>query len=145
MGDLSEHFSTSEMECHHCGRCSISGALITALEALRALGPEPIIVNDGYRCPEHNAAVGGVPDSEHVQGIAADIRIQGLSLQEMYDRAVRVQDFAEGGIGVYDGNFIHVDVRQRLARWARVDGKYVSLSTLVHVSQPPDLDGEISV
>lgn len=34
----------------------------------------PIIVNSGYRCPELNKAVGGVPNSRHQEGLAADIR-----------------------------------------------------------------------
>ena len=61
MGDLSPHFSTSEMQCHCCGHCSIDGKLLDALENLRALGSEPIIVNDAYRCEEQNKKVGGVP------------------------------------------------------------------------------------
>lgn len=36
----------------------------------------PIIINSGYRSPEHNAAVGGVKNSQHLIGCAADIRPQ---------------------------------------------------------------------
>lgn len=127
MGDLSPHFSTSEMQCHCCGRCSIDGRLIDALENLRALGPEPIIVNDAFRCEEQNKKVGGVPHSEHPNGTAADIRITGLTLKQMFERAELVGAFANGGIGIYDGGFIHVDVRNGKARWARVKGKYVGI------------------
>ena len=46
------------------------------LELIRSLcGDDPVVVSSGYRCPEVNAAVGGVPDSAHVQGLAADITI----------------------------------------------------------------------
>lgn len=146
MGDLSPHFSTSEMACHHCGRCSVSGELLNALEQLRALGPEPIDVDDACRCAVHNATVGGVPNSEHVfkdadlsstpprfavPCIAADIRIVGLTLQQQYDRAKQVPAFEQGGIGVYDGGFIHVDVRKARARWARKNGVYLGLEVLV--------------
>lgn len=131
MGDLSAHFSTEEMKCRDCGRCSVTGELIAALEELRALGPEPIIVSDGYRCPEHNSAVGGVKCSQHMAGKAADIRIQGLSLQQMYDRAKTVPSFLAGGIGVYDTGFIHVDVRDTEARWSRIKGIYLGISELV--------------
>lgn len=128
MGDLSQHFSTAELQCHCCGRCKIDGKLIDALENLRALGTEPIVVNDAYRCEEQNNRVGGVPKSEHMMGTAADIRIAGLNVKQMYERAEVVGAFAEGGIGIYDGGFIHVDVRGRKARWARVKGKYVSIA-----------------
>src|SRR6266851_4309780 len=64
-------------------------------------------------------------------GIAADIKIQGLSLQQQYDRAKSVPDFDNGGIGVYDTNFIHVDVRDGKARWSRINGVYSGLDQLV--------------
>ena len=37
----------------------------------------------------------------------------------------------EGGIGVYDGGFLHVDVRITCSRWARVRGQYVGIAHLV--------------
>ena len=39
----------------------------------RLLGGCAVIVTSGYRSPEVNAAVGGVPTSDHVKGCAADI------------------------------------------------------------------------
>lgn len=132
MGNLSPHFSTSEMQCHDCGECVLDPGLIPALEQLRALGPEPILVDDGYRCPEHNAAVGGVNGSQHTEGKAADIRIEGLNLQQMYDRAKSIPAFLNGGIGVYDGGFIHVDIREGKARWARIRGVYLGIDQLVN-------------
>ncbi len=36
-----------------------------------------IHVNSGYRCPELNKAVGGVPTSQHQKGEAADLSIDG--------------------------------------------------------------------
>lgn len=41
--------------------------------ARRKLG-KPIVVNSGFRCPLHNGRVGGVYNSQHVSGQAADIR-----------------------------------------------------------------------
>ena len=46
----------------------------TILQPLRdALGC-PIIINSGYRCPQVNKQVGGVANSQHMSGCAADIR-----------------------------------------------------------------------
>ena len=131
MGDLSPHFSKQELACRCCGRLKIEPRLIEALEALRQLAGVPIVIHAGYRCPAHNQEVGGVPNSEHTRGLAADVHIPGLSLQEMYDLASEVGQFAEGGIGAYDTNFLHVDVRDHRARWARVSGKYVGIQELV--------------
>jgi uncharacterized protein YcbK (DUF882 family) len=141
MGDLSSHFSRSELQCRCCGRLQIGWQLLDGLEKLRDLAFVPIKVHAGYRCPEHNQKVGGVPHSEHMQGLAADISLQGLSLQRAYELALEVPQFAEGGIGVYDGGFLHVDVRERRARWARVSGRYVGIGELV---REPEMMAEVN-
>jgi len=136
MGDLTPHFSRIELACHCCGRLQLDPRLLEGLEALRLAAGCPVIINAGYRCPRHNQEVGGVANSEHTRGLAADIRLPGLSLQQMYDLAREIPQFAEGGIGAYDGNFLHVDVRDHRARWARVRGCYVGIQELV---QEPEL------
>ena len=131
MGDLSEHFSRKELQCRCCGRLQIDSRLLDGLEKLRVLAGAPVEIHAGYRCPLHNQEVGGVPHSEHTAGLAADIALPGLSLQHMYELALQVPQFVQGGIGVYDGGFLHVDVRAHRARWARVSGRYVGTGALV--------------
>lgn len=46
----------------------------TILAPVEQLAGEPLLVDSGYRSPAVNQAVGGVPDSEHVLGLAADVR-----------------------------------------------------------------------
>jgi hypothetical protein len=43
------------------------------LDPAREAYGHPIYVNSGFRCPLHNAAVGGVSKSQHIEGQAADI------------------------------------------------------------------------
>lgn len=131
MGDLSPHFSKKELACHCCHTLKIEQRLVDALEELRSLAGRPIVIHDAYRCAKHNEEVGGVANSEHTRGMAADIDIPGLSVQQMYELAVQVPDFVEGGIGAYDHNFLHVDVRIHRTRWARVKGQYVGIHHLV--------------
>jgi zinc D-Ala-D-Ala carboxypeptidase len=45
------------------------------LDPLRRCFGKPIVINSGYRCKELNKAVGGVPNSWHQKGNAADIKI----------------------------------------------------------------------
>lgn len=136
MGDLSEHFSKKEFACHCCGTLKIETVLIQALELFRSLAGKPVVVHDGYRCPAHNQEVGGVTDSEHTRGLAADVSVAGMSLQEMFDLALQVPAFRNGGIGVYDSVFVHLDIRPHAARWARVRGQYVGIQHLVQVPPP---------
>ena len=47
------------------------------LEPLRVAMGKPINISSGFRCPQLNKAVGGVYNSQHLKGQAADIDIQG--------------------------------------------------------------------
>jgi len=69
MGDLSPHFSRSELQCSCCGRLQIDWQLLDGLEKLRELAGVPMQVHAGYRCPEHNKHVGWAPRSEHMLGM----------------------------------------------------------------------------
>ena len=111
---VGKHFDTSEFACHCCGQGSVDPRLIELLEELRSKANAPVHVNCGYRCTKHNAEVGGVPNSQHVLGTAADIFIPKISFDSA--RAL-VQSLPFDGTGFYppleNGGawFIHVDVR----------------------------------
>ena len=47
------------------------------LEPLRVAMSEPVRIRSGYRCEKLNKAVGGVYNSQHLKGQAADICIDG--------------------------------------------------------------------
>lgn len=106
------HFDMSEFACKCCGRLPEGGmnpALLDGLDELREHLGRPIYVSSGYRCPEHNAEVGGVPNSQHVLGNAADIYVD-YDYHELYNAAVDSESF--DGIGYYpDDEFVHVDTR----------------------------------
>lgn len=49
------------------------------LDPLRRIYGKPIIISSGYRCPKLNTLVGGVSNSWHIQGNAADIHVDSLT------------------------------------------------------------------
>lgn len=49
----------------------------TILQPLRQAWGSPLVVSSGYRCPALNKAVGGVTNSAHLTGYAADITTSG--------------------------------------------------------------------
>lgn len=55
------------------------------LQPLRDKLGKPIIINSGYRCKALNCKVGGVANSQHLLGQAADIRINGCNVNTLID------------------------------------------------------------
>ena len=113
---LSPHFRREEFACRcGCGTDTVDAALITVLEKIRSHFDAPIKVTSGIRCPDHNRAVGGASNSQHLYGKAADIQVKGVE-------PAAVAGYAEYllggccGVGRYS-SFTHVDVRPDPARW----------------------------
>ncbi|HBY57450.1 MAG TPA: hypothetical protein DEG96_06270 [Candidatus Atribacteria bacterium] len=111
---ISRNFILSEFECPCCKRVMIDFRLVDMLEILRKkIGDKPIIVNSGYRCVEYNQKVGGVPESYHLYGMAADVRVPGVAPAELLAYAEEVGFL---GLGLYD-TFCHLDIRYNYTRW----------------------------
>lgn len=91
-------------------------ALMHLLEEIRAAcGDRPITITSGYRTKSHNQKCGGAPKSQHLTASAADIKVQGMSPNDVYTLCDRLVG-SRGGVGKYKG-FTHVDVRGYKARW----------------------------
>lgn len=120
MGDLTRHFSLWEFRSRDGAEMPEAVAykvLKTAemLESIRAAVAAaaecelPIDVLSGYRSPKHNADVGGVPNSYHLRGMAADIAVRDMRPVAVQNLCLTLQKRGVvGGVGVYDG-FTHVD------------------------------------
>ena len=126
---LSEHFDSSEFDCHgngidcHCGGQghNMNPILIKLLEQLKKnCGGYPLYITSGYRCPTHNANVGGASQSQHKLWNACDIACPyELDYGEFrwYCENVSISDddgtrLHFDAIGNYPkGMFVHVDVR----------------------------------
>ena len=57
--------------------CNLCALVHNVLQPLRDAMGEQIKIGSGYRCPQLNKAVGGVPNSQHMKGEAADLCIDG--------------------------------------------------------------------
>jgi hypothetical protein len=133
MGDLSENFSKWEFACPHCGLSNPDSKLIESLQKYRDILNVPIKITSGGRCI---AVEGKYPNSQHMvsqnkTSKAADcIALNGINLLDMYYTALKIPGFNLGGIGIYPNKdnpiagFLHLDIRQNFARWARIEGTY---------------------
>lgn len=92
------------------GKVMLNFRALDMLQALRNKLGRPLILNSAYRTPEHNRAVGGAKNSNHMQAIAYDVRMDNHN-PEAFERAAVEVGFR--GIGHYpSSNFMHVDARQ---------------------------------
>ena len=89
---------------------------------IRAEWGKPIPITSGFRCPEHNKAIGGSGISVHQSGLALDLDCKNVG--EVGRLATLIDNIAsELRMGVYkdSGTFIHVDmgysIFPRLADW----------------------------
>ena len=89
------------------------------LQVLRDYLNESVHVNSGYRSPKHNKSIGGVDDSFHIKGMAADITVKSKTPKQLYriiKKLIKQGLMTQGGIGLYNG-FVHYDIRGYAARW----------------------------
>lgn len=104
-----------------CG-LDVVPALVQAVMKLAIEAGRDVQILCGARCPEYNESLKArgykpAPRSKHMEGIAADVTMAGMSVADMARAADRVPEFHEGGIGVYPSmHFIHVDLGPR-RRW----------------------------
>lgn len=89
------------------------------LQILRDYIGRPIHINSAYRSPAHNARIGGVKNSYHTKGKAADITVKGYTPRKLASvilKLIREGKLEDGGLGLYPG-FVHWDIRGKKARW----------------------------
>lgn len=122
--DDSEFFDREEFRCQ-CGGKYCNGFPVepeaelvrVCNEIRRRLGVPVTIVDSGgsgVRCSQHNAAVGGVGNSNHLYGKAADLH-SSQSPKKMYQVAESVLGNT-GELGLYDWG-IHVAVNCKYSRF----------------------------
>lgn len=123
---MAKYFQLSEFQCKCCGALppqGIDGKMLKLLEVLDSIRDsigEPIIITSGYRCPSHNAAVGGVSNSLHVAGCAADIICPSVGVNDGVKLLGNIaRRFGANGVGYYyKQGFVHVDIRDYNTEWS---------------------------
>ena len=105
---------------------------VNILQPIRDEWGGPIIVGSGYRCTQLNEAVGGVANSDHLYGCAADSKtLHDIPLEnkQLYDLIRKMH--AEGKlsslkqcINEYDYDWIHISFQDgRTAKY----GQFISI------------------
>ena len=124
---LSEHFSVDEFTfsatAQAMGIINDPSSLELAnlrflcrevLEPARAVIGEPIHITSGYRCLELNRAVGGVAQSYHVRGLAADLHIKSDAHASRLADALNAQPYCDLILveHAHGASWLHVQARK---------------------------------
>lgn len=113
---LSANFTVKEFACKDgSDKILIDTDLVEILQKIREHFGKPITINSAYRNATYNKKIGGVSNSQHVKGTAADIVVSGIAPSEVVKYAEYIMP-NKGGIGLYS-SFVHVDVRAKRSRW----------------------------
>ena len=111
-GDI-RYFKRSEFACK-CGRCGGFPAepredLVRIADKIRGHFGAPAHVVSGLRCPDHNRAVGGKANSQHMYGEACDLRVDGVGWSDLlaYTKSLPGVRYA---YHIQGSNNIHFDI-----------------------------------
>jgi uncharacterized protein YcbK (DUF882 family) len=86
--------------------------LANLLEQVRKCFGKPIMINSGFRCKTLNDAVGSKDTSQHMIGCAADIRISGMTPDEVVKAIIQSDIQFDQMIREFD-SWVHISVTNR--------------------------------
>lgn len=123
---LSPAFRVREFRCRDgTDAVLIDEELVVVLQCIREHFGRPVHITSGYRTAARNAAVGGSKSSQHLLGRAADLWVEGTTVEAVaaYAESLLVN---RGGIGRYPKDakhpsrttgWVHIDTRPNKSRW----------------------------
>lgn len=119
--NLSEHFTLEELtQSDIAQRHSLDNnpdkfaianltCLAQLLESVRSLFGKPVRINSAYRSIAVNALLGSKPTSQHCIGCAADIRIEGLTPDQIVKKIINSDIKYDQLIREFD-SWVHISI-----------------------------------
>ena len=131
---LSNSFCVNEFKCNDgSDTVFISTELVEILQKIRNHFKKPVNITSAYRTQAYNTKVGGVSNSQHTKGTAADFYINNVKCEDVAKYAEFLMP-ADGGIGLYK-NFVHIDVRNNRSRWKNY-GREITVDGFFGYTEP---------
>lgn len=93
-------------------KANLEALIENVLDPLREWYGKPIYVNSGYRSPELNKAVGGVSNSQHMKGQAADIDVHDTEENKKLQDYIKDNLDFDQAIFENNGAWLHVSYKK---------------------------------
>ena len=84
--DVAKQYNINNMPTDSKILDNLLNLIIYCLQPIREQLNKPIHITSGYRCSLLNRKVGGVGNSQHLTGQAADVRVDGMTAQQLFTR-----------------------------------------------------------
>lgn len=104
-------FTLDDFDCKCCGKNWTDVEIVKRMNRVQQDLQEPVTITSGYRCDEHNLAVGGKKNSQHRLGRAVDCKAKNM------DRLYEVMARYFQALGDGRPHFVHGDLRPEYLRW----------------------------
>lgn len=108
---MAKYFKPEEFACKcGCGFMAMKPSFVEKLDYARGRARVPFVVNSGARCPAHNEAEGGKPESEHLandEGYAEGVDISTKNSSVRWKVVTSAVAAGIRRIGIGD-NFVHL-------------------------------------
>lgn len=127
--NVAPNFKVNEFKCKDGSDTVLIDVdfVMNKLQAIRTHFGRPVKINSAYRSPAYNKKVGGASNSYHMKGMAFDIVIPGVPLDDICKYAQQI-----GVLGIIRYNtFVHIDSRPRLYFARNNNGKVTKVSSFV--------------
>lgn len=120
---LSPHFTLAELTKQvHAETPAVPDAtqlanlyrVAAALERVRVIcGDRPIVIHSGLRTPEYNKKTGGAQKSAHLEGLAVDFHVVGMSCDDVRAELLAYLGMEGWRVEINPGaNWVHLDLRE---------------------------------
>ncbi len=127
---ISDHFSRKDFYCPvNNNGFRISAGLIGALEELRNAIGQRLNIIKGFESIESAEQNRKVKRNFHTIGVAADIQVDNIPVEDVFFAAQKIESFRGLGIN-FKLNMIHVDTRKTTERicWVEENGNDIILT-----------------
>lgn len=110
------NFSKAEFDCQETGENKMRPEFLEILQQIRMTLGRPLIINSGYRSPDHSIERIKDKPGMHSYGVAADIKMAGKDVADFIVVAYGygIRRFGINQRGAWNGRYVHIDMGDKL-------------------------------